>query len=468
MSADSNIPVLGRIAAAIHPNPHHYASGRDYYGSPVHTALGRPLTDDSWPKIRKEYLLDEHGKLTAFPHNYKSLEAKKSDLPITFFYEIIRLLQTTEATWEAFPGQCVNYYNAEFARSAAKKIRNHARRSFFHCYAFLLGQEIVKNNITVDQLRPISNSLPADKIITQAQHEYYMKTFYRIYCKSSKEPFYENTGHRFKDLEGFNKNPILSGPRFMTNIFGLWFSYNSTDERVTRLNMDTGVDFRKEDFLKETQYRESRKQEALDFEKGSCKGAATLFIFCAAAERAILEKGCCSPLAKKEETFRTGLSNLLRDTSMLETQRIHQIVDEIIEAIRNEKDGSSTRFQANSLFNDIQAFINDAAPDDPDSIDERGSLHLVIPNESRSLPNSVIELKFHFFDINKQELSFHYIESYDCQDEFGEPANGYYFIPGSDSSLLENDYLSCWIKVGTTLDPGDETTAHVVVVLYKP
>ncbi len=482
MPADSSISILGRIAAAIKPDPNNYANGRDYYGSPVHTALEWPENDNSWPKIRREYLFDKTGRLTPFPHNYKPSDpkkmpdAKKHDLPVTFFYEIIRLLQRTEINQEAFPKHCANYYNAEFTGSAAKTMRNHARRWFFHCYAFLLGQEIIRNNITVDQLKPISSDLPSKKTITEAQHEYYMKTAYKKYCKPSRELFDGNAALRFSDQEKFNKNPILSGPRFMTNIFGLSFSYDVANKEATRLNIGTGVDFRNEDFLKETQHRETKEKEELDFEKGGCKNAAALFIFCAAAEQAILEKNCCNPLAKEEEIFRTDLLHLiLKGATMLNIQRIQQILDETIEAIRNgeggptTRDGSTTRFASNlSDVSDIRTFINRRCPKEPDSVHEFRSLHIVIPNESRSLPESVIELKFHFFDINKQELSFHYIESYSCDNEFEKPADGYYFMPGSDNSLSESEYLSCVVKIRMVLDPKDETTAHVVAVLYKP
>ena len=60
MSTDSNIPILGRIAAKINPDPnnYNYINGPDYYGSPVHTAFGLALTNDWWPSVRKEYLLD--------------------------------------------------------------------------------------------------------------------------------------------------------------------------------------------------------------------------------------------------------------------------------------------------------------------------------------------------------------------------------------------------------------------------
>ena len=131
MPADSNIPVLGRIAAAIHPNPENYEHGRDYYGSPVHTALERELNDDSWPHVRKEYLFDDKGNLTVFPHKKWLDDAEKRDLPATFFYEVIRLAQCKNIDNEIFPAQCVNYYNFEHKDRAAKIIRNHARRWFF-------------------------------------------------------------------------------------------------------------------------------------------------------------------------------------------------------------------------------------------------------------------------------------------------------------------------------------------------
>lgn len=477
MSTDSNIPILGQIAATIKPDKENYNNRLDYYGSPVHTALEPGLEDNSWPQIRQEYLFDKTGQLMPFPHNYRLPDAKKRDLPITFFYEIIRLLQHTEINKKAFPEQCVNYYNANFTGCSAKVMRNHARRIFFHCYAFLLGQEIIKNNITIDQLKPISSGLPSEKSITKVQHDSYMKTAYEKYCKSSRELFDGNTALRFSDQEKFNKNPILSGPRFMTNIFGLTFSYDVANKKATRLKMDTGVDFRNEDFLKETQHEETKEKKELDFEKGGCKSAAALFIFCAAAERTLLEKRCCSPLAKEEEIFRTDLLNLiLKGATMLGIQRIQQIRDEIIEAIRNEKDdpvtrdGSTTRFLASSLsdVSDIRVFINQRPPKEPDSVHEFRSLHIVIPNESCNFPESVIELKFHFFDMNKKELSFHYIESYDCKDQSKKLSDGYYFMPGSDNSLSEIDYLSCAVKVGTAFDPNDETTAHVVAVLYQP
>ncbi len=71
MSTDSNIPVLGRIAAKINPNEKNHTNRPDYYGSPVHTAFGWELEDDSWPQIRQEYLFDKTGRLTPFPHNYR-------------------------------------------------------------------------------------------------------------------------------------------------------------------------------------------------------------------------------------------------------------------------------------------------------------------------------------------------------------------------------------------------------------
>lgn len=152
-----------------------------------------------------------------------------------------------------------------------------------------------------------------------------------------------------------------------------------------------------------------------------------------------------------------------------------QVIDDIIKAICNEKngpttrDGSTTRFASNlSDVSDIRAFINRRRPKEPDSVHEFRSLHIVIPNESRSLPESVIELKFQFFDMNKKELSFHYIESYSCNDEYEKPSDGYYFMPGTENDLSESDYLSCGVKVGTVLDPDNKTTAHVVAVLYRP
>ena len=73
MSTYSNVPVLDGIATAIHPDLNNYANGRDYYGSPVHTALERELNDHSWPWVRREYLLNEKGRETKFPHNNKKL-----------------------------------------------------------------------------------------------------------------------------------------------------------------------------------------------------------------------------------------------------------------------------------------------------------------------------------------------------------------------------------------------------------
>ncbi|HRD50887.1 MAG: hypothetical protein JNK95_05640 [Candidatus Competibacter sp.] len=306
---------------------------------------------------------------------------------------------------------------------------------FFHCYAFVLGQEIIKNNVKVEELRSVINNNPSGNSIGEIQYGFYIDTAYQKYCSSSTKLFDGDAALRFKDQghKGFNKNPILYGPRFMTNFFGLSFSYtyaNAKEEkpRATRLNMDTGVDFKNQDILKEI-----KETEELDFEKGGCKNAAVLFIFCAEAERALLEKECCSPLKKVEELIRDtqDVSNfLLRKAIMPDLQQVLVgVVKGLKEAVLNETNSSTTRFQPNGLFNEIRAFINETNPDEPDSIYEFRSLHIVIPNEISSLPENVIELKFHFFDIHEKELSFHYIESYSCNDEYEKPSDGYYSNP---------------------------------------
>ena len=472
MSTDSNIPVLGRIAAKINPDPNNYANGRDYYGSPVHTVLERELDDPSWPKVREKYLFDAKGRLTKFPHNKTLSDAEERDLPATFFYEVIQFIQESNRDQEKnkdkrdFPTECASYYDVKTKKLSDKARHSHTRRMFFSCYAFILIQEIVKQKITVDQLKSVFNDPLQNNGIVKKQHDSYIDKIYNIYCKNLGRFSFDTTAFRLgndygryksdeKDSDRFNRKPVLHGPVFMTEIFDLNFGSNSKKKNLE-------VDFSNADFSK------NGNTKKLDLEKGGCKDAAVLFVFCAAAEQIL----CCSPLAKVEELARNAqdISNFLLEEAIMPNvqQLISEFVEKLIEAIDNEKNGATTRFQASGLFNDIQAFINDADPDEPDGVDEPGSLHIVIPNESLSLSESVIELKFHFFDVNKQELSFHYIESYSCDDEFGKPSDGYYFMPGSDNSLPESDYLSCGVKVGTVLDPEDETTAHVVAILYQP
>lgn len=475
MPAGSNISVLGHIAAAIHPDDKNYAGGYDYYNSPVHTALEQPLSDDSWPHIRREYLFNETDKLTKFPHNKRLTNAKNRDLPATFFYEVIRLVQCNDIDKEAFPAQCVDYYNSEHSGSAVNSMRNHARRWFFHCYAFILGQKIIKNNIIVNQLKSIFSNTHLDNGngIGKTQYDSYIETAYLKYCRSSTELFDGNVALRFKDKgsEGFNKNPILSGPRFMTNIFGLSFGYDSANAKPTRLKMETGIELLNGDTLNQV-----GNTEELDFEKGGCKSAAVLFIFCDAAERVLSGQACCSPVSvhtplcsRLTQVEEIVCKTLFPEGTIMPNiqQRIGELVEKLIELISNEEAGPTTRYASGGLFNDIQAFINKRSLEEPDSIHEVGSLHIVIPNTSCSLPESAVELKFHFFNTNRQELSFHYIESYSCNDGSGKSADGYYFIPGTDHVLFENDYLSCDVKVGTILDPANPTTAHVVAVLYQ-
>lgn len=467
MSTDSNIPILGRIAAAIHPDEKNYANERDYYGSPVNMALERALDDHSWPYVRREYLLDEEDRLTKFPHNEGLSNAEERDLPATFFYEVIQLTHGVKIGNRDFSTECVRYYDSQGKNEEGKNdirsekaMRDHARRMFFNCYAFILCQEIVKNEITVDQLKSAFNDPPPNDGIEEAQHNFYIDKIYKIYCE--KRGVFDTKIPRFNDYscKEFNRKPVLSGPIFMTKIFELNFASNS---KGTYLKVDRNIDFSNV---------ENGTTSKLDFENRGGKNAAALFVFCATAERVFLEKKCCDPLAKVEEIIQNAkeTSNYLLGAAIMPNlqQALDKVVEELTKAIHDERNGRTTRFEASSLFNDIQAFINDTNPDEPDGVDECGSLHIVIPNDSRSLPEDVIELKFHFFDMNKRELSFHYIESYDCKDQSEKPSDGYYFMPGSDNSLSEIDYLSCAVKVGTALDPNDETTAHVVAVLYQP
>ncbi len=461
MPTDSNVPILGRIAAAINPRKENYANGRDYYGSPVHTALGRALDDDSWPHIRREYLFDEKDELTAFPHDQGLDEdVKKRDFPATFFYEVIQFAKGVKIGDRNFSIECGKYYAIQNSGKLAEKgMRDHARRMFFNGYAFILGQEVKKNEITMNQLKSTFNDPSLNNSIGKNQHDFYIKKIYEIYCKKPR-PF-DAVVLRFHDYNRieFNRTPILYGPIFMTKIFNLNFVSNN---QGTYLNTDKDIDFSN---------LENGPTSNLNFKESGGKHAAAFFVFCAAAERALLQKECCSPLEKVEELIRNAqdVSDILsREAIMPNVQQlISEFVVTLIRAIDDARNRPMNRFEANSLFNDIQAFINDTNPNEPDSVHERGSLHIVIPNDSRSLPESVIELKFHFFDMNKKELHFHYIESYSCDDEFGKPSDGYYFVPGSDNALPESDYLSCKVEIGTVLDPGDEMTAHVVAVLYR-
>ena len=246
MSTYSNVPVLDGIATAIHPDLNNYANGRDYYGSPVHTALERELNDHSWPWVRREYLLNEKGRETKFPHNNKKLpDAEKHDLPATFFYEVIQLSKGIRREQGDFSEECVAYYNSIMNGSSPKTMSNHARRMFFHCYAFLLGQEIAKRNITVDQLKSVFIDRSSDGGIGKKQYDNYIEKRYAYYCKNNGNFSFENADTRDrndkkKDIE-INKEPILYGPSFMMKIFFFFFFYDVAKKKEIRLCLGSVV-----------------------------------------------------------------------------------------------------------------------------------------------------------------------------------------------------------------------------------
>ena len=129
----------------------------------------------------------------------------------------------------------------------------------------------------------------------------------------------------------------------------------------------------------------------------------------------------------------------------------------------NNDNNNGNRLQktTDTIKTDIIAHIKDMKNDDEsDNVNVYGSLHIIIPHNNLSITENVIQLQFYFFDSNKNQLLFNYIESYSCINQFQEASEGYYFIPASDN--LPELYPFCQTSAMTIIE---NEIAYVIVIV---
>ncbi len=188
------------------------------------------------------------------------------------------------------------------------------------------------------------------------------------------------------------------------------------------------------------------------------------FIYCIAVEHLLSKKYVLGD-------FLTTLQNASKQADQISNCSLavecKEMLEKMIDKVNQEKN-MSYRFaaypKAEAINIDfIQAFIIDQ-PTESDTVNEQGSLHVLVPKGSKIL-DGIIELRFHFFDIDNNELAFTYIEAYSDYDEYKRLCDGYYFLPDREAKLPRS-YPCCNVIAGASPTVDDKSIANVTVLLW--
>ncbi|NJM12423.1 MAG: hypothetical protein HC889_11560 [Synechococcaceae cyanobacterium SM1_2_3] len=234
-----------------------------------------------------------------------------------------------------------------------------------------------------------------------------------------------------------NKNFLLYGPHLLINIFGLKCNLDVNSGKIEIKKVEN-LEF--EPFYERSQRIDYSVQTGKNGKQtGKNEGikyAAVYFVFCRAAEAAILAKSmsAVAPATTVAPATLELAENLLESFNnpnvggQVMSREAQNVVDnfkpKLEEFLENYKEatnqGGQHRFQSNQTSHNIKANnikANIQHRDNQQIPYEPGSLHIHIPCDG-SLEEDVIELKFHFFDKKNlnvsNELNFLFIESYSC------------------------------------------------------
>ena len=151
---------------------------------------------------------------------------------------------------------------------------------------------------------------------------------------------------------------------------------------------------------------------------------------------------------------------------------LSETIDKLVEEYTNKSSQPNRRFMVSSSTGSLDCSVDTDLRETGVTLnsyiitkktepypEEYGSLHIMVPNRTME---GIIRLRFHFRDINRHELPFTYIESYDQDDEQGRPCDVYYFLPAPEAKLSERYPFS---RVITRAFPVDATTADVVILV---
>lgn len=494
---------LVKICNAITRDISNYDKGKDYYNSPVDTALDIPTedTEDSpWPFIRKEFLMKDVEKkltkdnLTRFPHNfiynYKQTEYDKRDLPVVVLYESAMMAMNHPKRNKDFPKYFYEYF--EIKNGSGKDFRiysKYARKLFLYTYAFLLSKLFIKEKLSRQDVTKTLRELLTKEFFQHAdrmakeQYDYYLEVAIDHYLFIHKEA-YKSFSYQKYIPRIFNpiRNKYEKGRRFSLygpSLLVKLATMEATSKRDGKEIIINSIDGQPSEFIES---RKTKFQNPLfDIDEHGGRDIIILFVYCMVLEETLA----------KSQNQSVGLNMNRSEQVQKIKENLYEIenlpmetIEQINNLLREAKSKSVSRLMPSSSslnlawlteFEIIQAFICHEPATDEESIYQQNYLHILIPADSKVL-SRVIEIRASFFYVHNKksiELPFLYIESYNGEDQDHRLCDGYYFLPDRQSDFpdayFEDGILMATVEFAYACPIGqDETTAHVVVILTNP